>query len=96
MNPTTFITFIGGGSLAAMLATQLLKRALSGLNERYGALATQAVLLAVSALIAVVMTASTLLPPVWVETTIFIFGGAMAIYEVLYKAIWQGVVKGNL
>lgn len=95
MEIANLITFIGGGSLVAMLLTQLLKKALATVNDRYGALATQVVLFAVAGIIAGVVKASALLPTAWVTTAGAIFLGAMAIYEVLYKAVWLGAIKGK-
>jgi len=93
---TTFISFIGGGSLVAVLLVNVLKTSLEGISERWGALATQCVVLGVSLVIALILGASTLLPQGALETMGQIFVGAIAIYEVLYKAIWQKAIKNNV
>lgn len=95
-NTIAVITFLGGGSLVASLIVQILKKALTGIADRWGALVTQAVLLGVSLLIAGLLTASTLFPESWLMTAGLIFTGAIALYEVLYKAVWNNLIKGNV
>lgn len=95
MDTLTLIAFLGGGSLVASLIVQLLKKFLAGISKKWGALATQVVLLLVSLAIAGVLTASTLLPESWLMVGGAIFAGAITLYEVLYKAVVQKAIKGN-
>lgn len=95
MDFTLFVSFVTGGSLVATLLTGFLKEALDGFNSRWGSLATQGLLFVVSAAIAILFTASSLFPAGWLLTAGSIFAGAMVIYEVLYKSVWQQAVRGQ-
>lgn len=94
MDTTTLITFLGGGSAVAVLLVNILKTSLQGISERWGALATQCILLAVSLIVALILGASTLLPQSVLLTTGQIFVGAIALYEVLYKSIYLKAING--
>ncbi len=96
MDFNSFVMFITGGSLLAALATGVLKQVLKNVNDRWGSLMTQILLFVVSVVIAILFTASSLLPTVWLVTAGSIFAGAMIIYEVLYKALWQQAVQGKV
>ena len=96
MDTLTIVTFLAGGSLVASLLVQLLKQGLSSISERWGALVTQAVLLVISLIIAGLLTASSLLPEAWLTTAGIVFMGAVTLYEVLYKAVWNNLIKGNV
>ena len=95
MNVTLVLEFITGGSLIASLLVGGLKSALNGISARWGALATQGVLLVVSLLVAFGLFGVGFLPQWFLATTAAIFAGAIAIYEVLYKAVYLGAIKGG-
>ena len=95
MDVTLIVGFLTGGSLVASLLVSLLKSALSGISARWGSLATQGVLLVTSLIVAFGLFAVGFLPQYYLEVTGAIFAGAIAIYEVLYKAIYQQAIKGQ-
>ena len=95
MDITLIVEFITGGSLIASLLVGLLKSSLEGINQRYGALATQGILLAVSLVVALGLFGVGFLPQWFLATTGAIFAGAITIYEVLYKALYQQTIKGG-
>lgn len=95
MDILEFLPNLLGGGLVAMLLVQLGKKALKHLNDRYGALATQLMLLAASVFVAVGGWLTRFLPPEFLQTTIAIFASGMLIYEILYKAFWVEAVKGE-
>ncbi len=89
------ISFLLGGSVLAVLLVQILKDVLGKVSNRYGALISQITLLIVAFGIAGVGVLLQLLPPDVLTATGTIFVSAMACYEVLYKSIYQQVIKGQ-
>jgi hypothetical protein len=53
------------------------------------------VLLVVSLLVAFALFGAGFLPQWFLATTAAIFAGAVTIYEVLYKAVYLGAIKGG-
>lgn len=95
MDTTILVSFLTGGSLIATLLVSLLKSALTGISSRWGALATQGVLLFTSLVIAFGLSAVGFIPQNYLETAGTIFAGAMIIYEVIWKAVYQQAIKGQ-
>jgi len=88
------LSFLLGGSVVAVLAVQILKDLYGKVSQRWGSLIAQLSLLIVSFAVAGIGAAFQFLPPQIIETTGIIFASAMAIYEVLYKALYQQAIKG--
>lgn len=95
MDILQYIPNLLGGGLVAMLLVQLGKKLLKSVNDRYGALATQALLLVASILVAVAGWFINLLPAEFVQTTVTIFASGMIVYEVLWKALFKEAVMGE-
>ena len=93
MDITSFAVFLAGGSLVASLLTQVLKKAFAKISKRWGALASQCVLLAASVLVAFVVFGSQYIPAQWLMIAGAIFSISMVLYEVLYKAVYQKAIK---
>lgn len=96
MNIEPLVLFVGGGSLAASVLLGAMKSALNAVPERYGPLAKQLVLLVICVAIASIMAVSPLLPEVVLKYAWLIFTGAVALYEVFVKAVWQKAVKNKV
>lgn len=90
------IDFILGGSVVAVLLVQILKAIIGKIEGRYGTLLTQFILLCVSFFIAGLGAVIKLLPPEILQGTIDVAVGAVAIYEVIYKGIWQQAIRGKV
>lgn len=88
-------TFLLGSSLVAVLIVQVLKDLFGKLQGRFGAIWTQVILLAVSFGVAGIGVLIHGLPPEIINITGIIFASSIAIYEILYKAIYQQAIKGN-
>lgn len=90
-------TFLGGSSIIAVILIGLLKKWIKDTIEpRFGDLGIQLVLLAIAfALVGIGYGWMNISKPV-LTLVGQIFASAMVIYQVLIKAIWTKVIKGNL
>jgi predicted tellurium resistance membrane protein TerC len=95
MDTLNLISALFGGGAFAVLVMQIAKKALKDINDRYGALATQIVLFAVSFLIALGGVLLKFLPQHLVLATVGVFTSAIAIYEVLVKGFVQQALLGK-
>ncbi len=95
METLQLVTFLGSGSLAAMLIIQVAKKLWKDVQDRFGSLVTQIALLIVSAVIAVAMWYAQFLPAEFLTNTAIIFATAITLYEVFYKAIVQQALLGK-
>lgn len=94
MDITVLVTFLTGGSLVASLVVASLKKLLKDVSDRWGALATQILLFVVCLLVASIAWSFKFVPANILGSASMIFAGAMVLYEVGYKAIWQSAIKG--
>jgi len=90
------LEWIAGGSLLAVLCLQVIKELLGKIENRWGKTITLLVLLIVSFGIAGSGALMNLLPTEVLTMTGSIFAGAIAIYEVLYKALYRSAIKGDI
>ena len=88
-------TFLLGSSLVALLLVQVLKELFTKVSARWGALIAQVLLLVVSIVVAGIGILFGQLSPRVLETVIAVFGSAMVMYEVFYKAIYQKAILGG-
>lgn len=89
------LSFLLGSSVIAVLLVQVGKDLLGRISNRWGALASQVTLLIVSFVLAGIGAFFQVLPQQIVTTTTTIFASSMVLYEVLYKALYVGVIKGG-
>ena len=89
------ISFLLGGSVVAVLLVQLIKTAYGKVEGRFGSLITQLIVLAASFIVAGAGMAFRLLPPQIIQVTTEITVGAIAIYEILYKAIFVQALQNK-
>lgn len=89
------ILALSGGGLVASLIIQLVKKYAGKVEGRYGKLITQALLLVACFAVAGIGAGVKLLPPEIINTTIAIFVSGMAIYQIAYKGIYEGAIKGE-
>lgn len=82
-------------SVVVILAVQILKDIYGKVSARWGALIAQIALLCVSFMVAGIGAMIGTLPPEMYQTTLTIFSSGMVIYEVFYKAIYKGAIKGG-
>jgi len=89
------VTFIGGGSVIAILLTQLLKKWFDeNINKKYSDITAQAFLLLVSVVIASIAYCVNFLPENVLIVAGVIFGAGMGIYDVLKAlGIATGIIK---
>jgi len=95
MDTLQLITFLGGGSLVASLIVGGTKRFLGGVENKYGRLTTQFLLLVVVVLVSGILWAFQYLPADILTTVYLIFSGAITLYEVAYRAIWKEAIRGE-
>lgn len=95
MDTTSLMVFLGGSSLVATLLVGWLKDSLKDLNDRWGAVATQLLLLAVCVVLSALAWVWQFLPMNFVLAVGSIFTGATMLYTVLYKAVWKSAVLGR-
>lgn len=95
MDITTIAVFIGGGSVVATLVTAIFKKAFAKVSAKYGAIVAQVLLLVVSVAISFLVFGAQFVPAEILAAAGAIFAGAMVIYEVFYKAIYQQTIKGK-
>mgnify|MGYP001573564650 CR=1 FL=1 len=88
-------TFLLASSAISVVLVQIGKDLLGHIEGRWGALASQLVLLAVSFLIGAVGVFFDKLPPNLIANTTTIFVSSMAIYEILYKSLYLKVIKNQ-
>lgn len=91
----TLLAQLSGFGLVASLLVQALKTIYGGLSERFGALISQLVLLAVSLVVAAVAAYLNYLPVQFTEGVLAIFATAIVIYEFVYKAVIQQAIRGK-
>ena len=89
------LTTLAGAGLVASLLVQLAKIIVGKIEGRWGAVATQVILLCASFCVAGIGTALKLLPPQIIQTTLSVLVSGMAIYEIGYKAIYQNLLQGK-
>lgn len=89
------LNFLLGTSVVAVLIVQVLKDIFGKVSDRWGALMAQLSLLAVSFGLAGIGVLVGKLPPHIIATTLAVFAGAISIYEVFWKMLYQDVVKGG-
>jgi len=89
------ITTIAGGAIVASLLVQVVKVIGGKIEGRWGSLVSQVVLLLASFFVAGVGAAIKLLPPEILNTTITIAVSGMAVYEVVWKAIYKEGIRGE-
>lgn len=90
-------TFLLGGSLLAMLIVGSLKNFIEkNIEERYGRLAVLGVLFLVSLVIAGLGYAWNWLPTNITYTVGIIFGSAITIIQVIWKALYQESILGKV
>lgn len=89
------LSTLAGFSLVASLVVGLLQSWLGKIEGRFGKLATLALLLVASFAVAGIAIGFKYLPNNIAETIIQLFAGAIAIYQVFYKAIYLGAIKGE-
>lgn len=94
-NLLTLVSALFGTGAAAMLIVQLVKKGLTAISNRYGALVTQVVLLGVSFVVALGAMALRLLPQDILISAGAVFASAMAIYEILWKGLIQQALQGK-
>jgi len=95
MSVQAISAFIVGGSILASFLTKALASFLASIKAKYGDLVSQFLLLVISFALAGVAIGFGLLPAKIVEMTAVIFGGAIVLYDVLYKAVYQQLIKGE-
>jgi uncharacterized membrane protein len=92
-----FILFLGGGSLLASLVIGSLKEFIKkNIAPRYGDLGVNIALFVIALIISFVYWGMKFLPTEVISTATIILAGAIAIYEVLFKAILNKAIKGQL
>jgi len=89
------ITFLLGSSVVAVLVVQILKDVVGKIEGRFGKLYTQLLLLSVSFAVAGIGSLVGKLPPEILQITGIIFASGMAIYEVVYKALYEKAIKNK-
>ena len=89
------ITTLAIPSVVVVLLVQILKDLVGKVSARWGALAAQLTLLAVSLVVAGFLGFFQLLPATYINGVIAIFASAMVVYEVAYKAIYLDAIKGG-
>lgn len=94
-NVLSLVAFLGGGSLVASLAIGSFKKLWQDVEARWGALVTQIALLVVCILISGVAWAFQFLPTNIMAASAEMFAGAIVLYEVGYKAIWQNAISNK-
>lgn len=95
MDTMQLVLFLGSGSLLATLILGSLKRLLKDVADRWGSLATQILLFVICLLIALGAWAFQFLPANIMAVIYLTFSGAITLYEVFYKAIYQNLLLGN-
>jgi len=95
MDITTLGVFLGGGSVVAILLTQLLKKWFDkNINEKYSDITAQGFLLLVSIVIAGIAYFVNFLPENIIIVGGVIFGAGMGIYDVLKATgVATGIIK---
>jgi len=82
------ISFLLGGSVVAVLLIQVIKDITGKMEGKLGRLWTQVIVLCVSFAVAGVGVWVGKFPPFVLEVTGVVFTTTIAIYEVLFKALW--------
>jgi hypothetical protein len=95
MDTLNLVSALLGTGAVSVLVVQLLKKLAEGLSIRYGSLITQAILLAVSIVVASLGVIFNMLPQDIVVAVVGVFTSAIAIYEVIVKAVYQQAIKGQ-
>lgn len=95
-NITSLIAFITGGSLVASVIVNSLKKLWEDVSSRYGSLVTQIALAAVCILISAIAWAFQFLPVNIIAASASVFAGSIVLYEVVYKAVINQAIRGNL
>jgi hypothetical protein len=95
MDTLNLVSALLGTGAVSVLVVQLLKKLAEGLSIRYGSLITQAILLAVSIVVASLGVIFNMLPQDIVIAVVGVFTSAIAIYEVIVKAVYQQAIKGQ-
>ena len=89
--------FLGGSSLIAAIVIGLLKKLIKEwVAPRFGDAGVLITLLAVSFILALGCWGWKFIPADVLATMGIIFGGAITIYQVLVKAIWNKAILGKL
>lgn len=91
------ITFIGGSSIVAFLLLEYIKRFIKDyVAPRFSDLTVLLVLLLISLLLAFAGEVMNWLPTGLFQAAQGIFVSAIVIYQVLYKAVFQKVIRDKL
>lgn len=96
MTALSLVTSLVGTGLVSSLFLQAFKQLLNKVSARYGSLATQILLLVISFVVALGAIAFNLLPQNIVEATLATFASAIAVYEILWKALFQQAIAGRI
>ena len=92
-----FILWLGGSSVAVALLMGWLKKFVKDVvSPRFGDLGVLFVLYAISLIIAVAGLLLKVLPADWVKVGSEIAVGALAIYQILWKAVVNKAILGRL
>lgn len=87
----SLIAFLGGGSLLSVALVNLFKKTVNDAVGKYGKLTTLTLLLVISFIVSLIGYGVQFLPVNFVVALSSIFGGAIFVYEFIYKTIWQGI-----
>ena len=91
------LLFIGGSSVIAVFLLNLLKKWIkSTISARWGDLGVQAVLLIISFDFVGIGLLLKLLPPEGLAMIGAIYGGAIVIYQVLIKSVYQKAIRNKI
>jgi len=93
----TILLYIGGTSVVAVFLLNLLKKWIKDVvSPRWGDLGVQAALLAISFALAGIGKAMDLLPPEGLKLIGAIYTGAILIYQILIKSVYQKLLLNQL
>lgn len=92
-----FGIFIAGGSIVAYILIELIKGFIKKyIAPRFGDLGVNIALFIISLLFALFYWGGQFIPKEILSTAGLIFSGAITIYQVLFKSVWNKAIMGEL